>query len=611
MPNREGLDAEGRPLVGNAYKDWLESEQKFKKQSSENYVSALAGGYTPLSTQFGDVANFKENDTAFNTSMEDGVDPYEKLLGNSLFDLFNLSQMQDKPDYLGNLLANPDVPGIMRMGGMPKKYAIGGIGDVMPSQTEVYKGLKEQIALSDGSIFDVNAKTSHEKMDPSKVTDLLMAGSYIGAARDTYKISKTEAEDVSFGFATASYKEGKIGAPPEESLLSDLFNKKSMNSAELFKAIKKKYPTVDKRGDIFTNATNKENKSQRAPRISAVIDMIENKKTTERQSDPEQLAGIYEQLQHITPDLQPAAFYNVPQFKKGGSVPKYWLPYAVAGFNAITSIVGGISAGKAKRKNEKMINENFEESQSNLQLGTAAQLASTFAQDDSYSFLNLDRSRAEGNDGFNNAASIFKNSAATQQSRIGGQFNNLSNTLFNNTSSFGDGLTSALSLLPNTLRASSDVEANRAAQLANLGLDQATFNSGVSRDEAIDRQTGENYKTEFNNNRIGQTGDLIANHSTQQNNLIVDKTNALLSNEGKAVAAQQQMLNNISNTATQVYGLSKLGAEAQQVASTSGNTGNKYAPLDPAKATDPVPSINCIPGPIPGTFINKFSRQPC
>lgn len=72
------------------------------------------------------------------------------------------------------------------MGG--RIYEEGGMLNSMtqgiPVQTETFQGQPEQVALPDGTIKSVDAKTSHENMSDNTVTDFLPGGSHIQSARN-------------------------------------------------------------------------------------------------------------------------------------------------------------------------------------------------------------------------------------------------------------------------------------------------------------------------------------------------------------------------------------------------------------------------------------------
>ena len=159
-------------------------------------------------------------------------------------------------------------------GGNIPKYNNGGEISLMPVQTE--KG--EFILFQDGTISKVKAKDKHKNMKDDEVTDVLPEGSYVTSARKKMKLSKSKAEDISFGYTTPLYEENKIGDVPEEVMFSDIFKKKQHTPAELTEIIQKKFPVTDRDKDAFAEFTKKENKESRMPYLKALVSMSEEKK---------------------------------------------------------------------------------------------------------------------------------------------------------------------------------------------------------------------------------------------------------------------------------------------------------------------------------------------
>lgn len=170
---------------------------------------------------------------------------------------------------------------------------------LIPIQAEIQNGIPEQIIHLDATITDVNAKTSHKKMDDDEVTDLVYEGSYIASSDKSMMLSKKDAEEYLIGVETLPYSEHKNGKIPIDVLLSDIFkDDKKLLPSELAKRIKKKFAVVedddlcdDLELDIFEKNTNQENLISRTPWLSSLIDMSETLKEKRGEKDDVQSFG--------------------------------------------------------------------------------------------------------------------------------------------------------------------------------------------------------------------------------------------------------------------------------------------------------------------------------
>lgn len=214
-----------------------------------------------------ELENMKQNAYMANSvrepvRMQEGGDVEGSPYSNSI--------IKDKNNYI-----IPQMFGAIKAGGMPLVHL------------QAEKG--EKILMPDGSIFDTNAKERHERMDGDDVTDILPEGSYVASSRKTRPMKKSKAEKVVLGHTPVVYNEFKKGKMPEEIKFSDLFNKEEHSPAELAEIIKKKFKMVDAENDVFTSATNDENKIGRLPYIMNLIASREGLKSQiEGISEPQQ-----------------------------------------------------------------------------------------------------------------------------------------------------------------------------------------------------------------------------------------------------------------------------------------------------------------------------------
>lgn len=167
----------------------------------------------------------------------------------------------------------------MREGGKKKKkipyYQEGGQGEI-PRAVQLEDG--ELIATPQLDILDTSAKEGHDKMDKDVVTDVLRPEDYVFSFKN--KITKKEAENISFGLGAMLYEEGKVPDMPEEQTAAILFkeNEKDMPIAEFADRIRKRFPITDK-DDVFSKKTNDANRAARLPLLAAAVHINEVKRT--------------------------------------------------------------------------------------------------------------------------------------------------------------------------------------------------------------------------------------------------------------------------------------------------------------------------------------------
>lgn len=236
-----------------------------------------------------------------------------------------------------------EVP-IKAKGGKPKKwlnkyYQEGGQGAI-GAQLEI----GEVFATPDANIIDTAATEKHKDMLKDLVTDILGGADYVFSAMDKMKITRKEAEDISFGLGGMLYKEGEIPDMPKEVLLVDLFKEgeDEVQIAEFVKRVRTRYPITDKE-DVFSKKANAGNKQSRGPILSAVAFINEKKKGG---NDSGGYASTYTNLFNngISTDANPIkddVSYSAYEIEASGDPPKGQF----GGLLQLLPFVGGIAQG--------------------------------------------------------------------------------------------------------------------------------------------------------------------------------------------------------------------------------------------------------------------------
>lgn len=155
-------------------------------------------------------------------------------------------------------------------------FVQGGEGAVIPVQAK--KG--EVAAMPTGMIVDVHADNEKHNIG-KKVTDMLLAGTYIGGDKE---VTKEQADKIEVVQKVSEYNEFEKGRPVESIKLSTLFgNKKKMTIANLLKATRDKYnipqEVNDKIYNPYAEQTARENMSQREKYVSAIMRLDMGKKS--------------------------------------------------------------------------------------------------------------------------------------------------------------------------------------------------------------------------------------------------------------------------------------------------------------------------------------------
>jgi hypothetical protein len=157
----------------------------------------------------------------------------------------------------------------------PTKYAEG--GEIMDGSGNVgiQTELGERIVLPNGDIVEVKADKLHKDMDKKQITDFVPEGSVIFSAKETKKhlINPKDYENEIMGYSVVNYDENDPNSTKlKEIKFGDIIGDKPLSPSDALEMIRKKYSTVsDDRKDIFSEATNKENKKARMPYISALV----------------------------------------------------------------------------------------------------------------------------------------------------------------------------------------------------------------------------------------------------------------------------------------------------------------------------------------------------
>ncbi len=173
----------------------------------------------------------------------------------------------------------------------PSAFGKGGMiegEDMIPVQME----LGEVYVTPELNIYDSKAKTTHEEMDKSLITDVVKQRAFAFSNRKNFNASKYADEVLGYGFA--HYTEDD-NYSLEQVKMGDVFgdSSKEIPFSEAIKKVQQKYKTVretDKDADVFTRTTNQENKQARLPYVNRLISLHEGNKTNVEPIVPQQFA---------------------------------------------------------------------------------------------------------------------------------------------------------------------------------------------------------------------------------------------------------------------------------------------------------------------------------
>ena len=192
----------------------------------------------------------------------------------------------------------------------PKKYQHGGtinndhaypVSPILKDQLgfqELQTEIGEVALLPNGNIVDVKADKRHKNQDKNNITDYFQEDTYI-FSRDPKmkfgpksKILGVNLDDMSLGKSNFKYKENEYGLDdrPKDIMVSDVFfgknpTKKEITTADMARNIKKTFPLIDMRDDVFADKAIEENKEQRLLYGEILKTFAEYKKPKNKKAD--------------------------------------------------------------------------------------------------------------------------------------------------------------------------------------------------------------------------------------------------------------------------------------------------------------------------------------
>lgn len=429
-------------------------------------------------------------------------------------------------------------------GKTPKKYDYmqsGGIPDgAIGAQLEV----GELFATPNAEIMDTTALVKHKDMKKDVVTDVLGMGDYVFSAMDKMKMTRKEAEDMSFGLGGVMYVEGQTATPPVENLASDLFKdgETEVNLADYVDRIRKKYKVgKDEQNSVFDKKTNAANKESRIPYITAAAAINEKKKKGEKSAG---YASTFENMFNtsVTADANPVRADNMyaafsketpaeaPRGQLGG------LGIALQALPAIGGIFHGFGQLGAAKNNKRDtlrtllgdrgdINTLANTQSQYSGLGTALSLAGVLGLDPTVNAYNYDTTQLD-----NTVRRTPSNMFEFQSQGLAAASKPYLDQLFKNGQSFGE---SANAFAPTA--------AANAGAIAGLGLQQVNQdiqlenNYRNAKQVYLDAQMKSNVDagnaTRTNSNNLTAQGAGIASAGIQgQGQIQSDRINALRNN---------------------------------------------------------------------------------
>lgn len=165
---------------------------------------------------------------------------------------------------------------VLKKGGKKKNYYQEGGQGAVGAQLE--KG--ELFVTPNLDIMQSAAKLLHKDMDKDHVTDVLGVQDYVISDLDRMKITRKQADDISFGMGGVLYEEGKVPDEPTELLASKLFRDEEdeLKLSEYVERIRKTFKVTDKES-VFDKKTNSANKESRLHFIAAAVGVNEKRRT--------------------------------------------------------------------------------------------------------------------------------------------------------------------------------------------------------------------------------------------------------------------------------------------------------------------------------------------
>lgn len=266
---------------------------------------------------------------------------------------------------------------IFKKGGKKKRlnkyYQEGGVGAIGAQLEE-----GEVFATPDANIIDTAALEKHKNMLKDLITDILGGSDYVFSAMDKMKITRKEAEDISFGLGGVLYEEGEIADQPKEVLASDLFKEgeDEVQLAEYVKRIRDTYK-ITKKKDVFSKKANAGNKQSRGPFLAAAAFINEKKKGGGQAGYASTFHnlfndGISTDANPIKNDVSHAAY----EVEATGEPPKGQLGGFLNLLPFVGGVVQGIGALGSNRNNRKDIANLLTQDRKDIQAQAAGERTS-------------------------------------------------------------------------------------------------------------------------------------------------------------------------------------------------------------------------------------------
>lgn len=257
-------------IIKEQFKQYLPSQAQLIGAANLGGQSLLRAGITNQNTKAGIIGGAMQGAVSGFKIGGTGGGILGGLLGGtmgyaSVKEQQTALDMQRQQEERARMLANSVSPTLYADGG----EIMDGAGNV-GIQTE----LGERMVLPNGDIVVVKADELHKDMSKDKVTDFVPEGTIVFSTKTDKKnaINPKDYKDEIMGYSVVHYDENDPNSSKlEEIKFGDIIGDKPISPSEALEMIRKKYKTVpDDRQDIFSEATNKENKKARMPYISAL-----------------------------------------------------------------------------------------------------------------------------------------------------------------------------------------------------------------------------------------------------------------------------------------------------------------------------------------------------
>lgn len=176
--------------------------------------------------------------------------------------------------------------------------------------TEIQTEIGEVAHLPDKTIVDVKADKLHKYQHGDNISDIFPKNTYI-FSRDPRmrfsgqdKIQGVALKDMTLGKEVYKYNENDKTSGPKDIMLSDYFfngnNKKSFTSSDIASNIKKNFPMVDLKDDLYADRAIEENADQRSVYLDILRSFSEfkrpkNKEEKQQEKDAKMMLQQIEQ----------------------------------------------------------------------------------------------------------------------------------------------------------------------------------------------------------------------------------------------------------------------------------------------------------------------------